>query len=215
VIRSFVGVNKQTTKVQKERLRIAQDLHDELGTGLTEINLLSTVATSPSCSTEEVKDCLKSIQHKSLQLVKVLDEIVWSVNPKNDSLSNLIHYLCLYSQEFLRTASIRCRLDVQPDMPDLPLNAEQRHALLLVTKEALTNAAKHSAASEIWLRVTLRDSFLTVIVEDNGHGFDDSARQGDRNGLDNIENRMRDLGGSGLIRGAVGQGASVELRLAL
>jgi signal transduction histidine kinase len=104
---------------------------------------------------------------------------------------------------------------VQPDLPDLPLDAQQRHALLLVTKEALSNAARHSAASEIWLRISLHDAFLTVTLEDNGHGFDSNARNGNRNGLSNIKDRMRDLGGRVEIQSAPGQGTRVELKLPL
>ena len=201
--------------LEAERSRISQDLHDDLGTSLIEIKFLSTVAGSATSSAAEVKSYLADINNKSLELVKALDEIVWAVNPKNDSLRNLVNYLCLFAQEFLRTASVQCRLDVPPGMPDLPLNAEQRHTLFLVVKEALANAAKHSAASEVRLRVALRDSRLALIIEDNGRGFDTAALKPGRNGLKNIDSRMQHLGGRASIRSVPNEGTRVELELPL
>ena len=201
--------------VEVERARIAQDLHDDLGNSLTEISFLCTVAGSPKGSPTEVKGTLVSITEKSLELVKALDEIVWAVNPKNDSLRNLVNYICLFAQEFLRPASIQCRLDVPQGLPDTPVNAEQRHTIFLVTKEALANAAKHSAATEVWLRVRFDRSVLTLIVEDNGHGFDAAALKTDRNGVHNIESRMRHLGGRGSILSTAARGTRVEMELRL
>jgi len=201
--------------LEAERSRISQDLHDDLGTSLTEIKLLSAVASSPARSPAEVKDCLAGINHKALELVTALDEIVWAVNPRNDSLRNLVNYLCLFAQEFLRPASVQCRLDVPAGLPDLPLNAEQRHTLFLVTKEALANAAKHAAASEVWLRVAWRDATLSLAIEDNGRGFEEHALKPGRNGLTNIHQRMQQLGGRAEIQSASGQGTKVRLELRL
>ncbi|HEX5221601.1 MAG TPA: two-component regulator propeller domain-containing protein [Verrucomicrobiae bacterium] len=210
-----VATLERQRALEAERSRISQDLHDDLGTSLMEIKFLSTVAGSPSRSPNEVRECLTDINNKSLELVKALDEIVWAVNPKNDSLPNLVNYLCLFAQEFLRTASIQCRLDVPAGLPDLPLNAEQRHTLFLVTKEALANAAKHATATEVRLRVALEDARLTLVIEDNGRGFDATASKPDRNGLRNIESRMRHLGGSARFRSVPVQGTRVELELPL
>jgi len=206
---------EQQRALEAERSRIAQDLHDDLGTSLTEIHFLSTAAGSSASSPAEVKASLEGISDKSLELVTALDEIVWAVNPKNDSLRNLVNYLCLFAQDYLRPTSVQCRLDVPPGLPDLPLNSEQRHTLFLATKEALANAAKHSAASELWLRLALQDSRLRLRLEDNGRGFDAAAVRPDRNGLKNIGVRMEKLGGRGVVRSVVGQGTRVELELPL
>jgi ligand-binding sensor domain-containing protein/signal transduction histidine kinase len=201
--------------VEVERSRIAQDLHDDLGTSLTEISFLCAVAGSPTGSQAEVKGSLESITEKSLELVKALDEIVWAVNPKNDSLRNLVNYVCLFAQDFLRPASIQCRLDVPQGLPDFPVNAEQRHTIFLVTKEALANAAKHSGATEVWLRVRFENPLLTLIVEDNGHGFDPTTLKPGRNGMHNIEARMQHLGGRGVVRSGNAPGTQVEMQLRL
>jgi len=214
-LRRRMAALEQQHALESERSRIAQDLHDDLGTSLTEINFLSAMAGSSSSSPNEVKGCLEGINEKSLELVKALDEIVWAVNPKNDSLPNLVNYLCLFAQDYLRPAAIQARLDVPPGLPDLPLNAEQRHTLFLVTKEALANAAKHSAASEVWLRVVLKDALLKLVVEDNGRGFEVGTLPTNRNGLKNIENRMRCLGGCGQVHSAKDGGTRVEMELPL
>jgi signal transduction histidine kinase/ligand-binding sensor domain-containing protein len=206
---------EQQRALESERSRIAQDLHDDLGTSLTEINMLSSLAGSPSSSPAEVKDSLDSINAKSLELVKALDEIVWAVNPKNDSLPNLVNYLCLYAQEFLRPSGIQCRLEVPRGLPDLPLNAEQRHTLFLATKEALANAAKHSGASELRFQVVLNRSHLTLLLCDNGNGFDPSVPKDHRNGLQNLRTRMQSLGGVATISSVPGKGTRVHLRLPL
>ncbi len=212
--RRMVALEHQRA-LEAERSRIAQDLHDDLGTSLTEIHFLTAAAGGPASTPAEVKASLEAISNKSLELVTALDEIVWAVNPKNDSLRNLANYLCLFAQDFLRPAAIQCRLDVPPGLPDLPLNSEQRHTLFLVTKEALANAAKHSAASEVWLRLALQDSRLRLRLEDNGRGFDAAAIRPGGNGLKNIAARMEQLGGHGAVRSVVGQGTRVELELPL
>jgi len=214
-LRRRMELLEQQHALEAERSRISQDLHDDLGTSLTEINFLTAVAGSPNSSTAEVKGYLASINDKSLELVKALDEIVWAVNPKNDSLRNLVNYLCLFAQDYLRPAAIQCRLDVSPGLPDLTLNAEQRHTLFLVTKEALANAAKHSAATAVWLHVSLKDSRLSLVIEDNGRGFDPSVLKPDRNGLKNIAARMLHLNGSGMVHSVASQGTRVELELPL
>jgi signal transduction histidine kinase/ligand-binding sensor domain-containing protein len=204
---------EQAHALEAERSRIARDLHDDLGTSLTEINFLSAMAGNASSSGADVKASLESINEKSVGLVKALDEIVWAVNPENDSLGNLVNYLCLFAQDYLKPAAMQCRLDVPPGLPDFPLDAEQRHTLYLLVKEALANAAKHSGATEVWFRVLLENHRLRLTLEDNGKGFDPGTLKSGRNGLKNIETRMRRLGGTGAVRSGNGQGTRVELEL--
>ena len=200
---------------ERERTRIAQDLHDDLGTSLTEISLLSAVARSPSAAAHEVQDNLETIADKTLGMVKALDEIVWSANPKNDTVRNLINYLCFFAQEFLQPTAIRCRLDVPSGLPDTPLDAEQRHTLFLVVKEALANAAKHSAASELWLRATIAEKLLAIAVEDNGKGLVPAAADSSRSGLSNMQARMARLGGRCELGNLPGHGTVVRFELPL
>ena len=201
--------------MERERARIAQDLHDDLGSSLTEIGFLSTLARSPSLPESEGKQCLGQITEKSRELVKALDEIVWAVNPSNDSLSNTVNYLCVFTEELLRAAGIRYRVDVPADLPQKLLNAEQRHNLFLAVKEALANAAKHSGAQEVQLRFEWADSALVITVEDNGQGFDPTVVLSGRNGLVNMNTRIGGLGGRCNVTSKPGGGAVVRLELPL
>lgn len=214
-MRARMALLEKQRALEVERSRIAQDLHDDLGTSLTEITFLTAMASRPSSSAADIKDNLASISDKSLELVKALDEIVWAVNPKNDSLRNLVNYLCLFAQEFLRPTGIQCRLDVPQGLPDLPLNADQRHTLFLVTKETLANAAKYSGATIVQLHVKYQPQLLVFTLKDNGHGFDRAKIRQDRNGLSNIESRMRQIGGEAGISSGPGDGTQVELKLPL
>jgi ligand-binding sensor domain-containing protein/signal transduction histidine kinase len=200
---------------ERERRRIAQDLHDDLGTSLTEISLLSTVARSSSASPEAVKTRLGSIADKAVDMVKALDEIVWAVNPKNDSVASLVHYLCLFVQEFLEPTGIRVRLEVPPELPQSELNAEQRHTLFLVVKEAVANSAKHAAASQVSLRVAVEDGWLELSLEDNGRGFDPAHPTPGRNGMENMRTRMARLGGQCEVQSQPGEGTRLRIRLRL
>ena len=100
------------------------------------------------------------------------------MNPKNDSLRHLATYLCNFAKEFLEPTSIRCRLDVPTDLPDIPLTTEVRHNVFLVAKEALNNAVRHSGATEIWLRMAVNGGDFTLEVADNGRGFAVEASAG-------------------------------------
>jgi len=201
--------------MDRERTRIAQDLHDELGAGLTEIGLLSGLLQNPSRFTERNLPALERIALRCRGLVAALDEIVWAVNPRNDSVDSLGDYFCLYAQGFLEPSSIRCELEMQD--VDLPysLNSEQRHNLFLAFKEALTNAVRHSGASEVRIRIFLDDSTqMFVCVEDNGRGLPEIVSRGS-DGLINLHQRMARLGGHCEISNLPGGGVSVRLSLPL
>lgn len=199
--------------VDRERARIAQDMHDDLGSSLTEIGFLSTLVRNQSLPGPEGERYLTQITEKSRDLVKALDEIVWAVNPRNDSLSNTVNYLCLFAEELLHAAAIRCRLEVPAALPQKALNAEQRHNLFLAVKEALANAARHSGASEVLLRFEWQATMMVISVEDNGCGFDPAQVAPGRNGLANLQTRMTRLGGWCEIAAPPGRGSAVRLGL--
>ena len=124
-----------------------------------------------------------------------MDEVVWAINPRNDTLESLVAYFERFCAGIPDLRGIRYRLDAPPELPELPLSAETRHSLYLASKEALNNAVKHAAASEVWIRLQLDGSGFTLSIEDNGNGFD-PARQPDRgNGMRNMRKRLEDLGG--------------------
>lgn len=198
---------------ERERTRIARDLHDDLGSSLTEIGLLGALAVR--ASTGEIREHVARIMDRAQALAHTLDQTVWAVNPNNDSFGHLTTYVCQFAREFFEPTRIRCRLDVAPDLPDLRLTTEVRHNLFLVAKEAMHNAVQHSAASEVWLRMALADGAFTLEIADDGHGFDVGLRRESGNGLRNMAARMEEIGGQLRIRSTPADGTTVCLRLPL
>jgi ligand-binding sensor domain-containing protein/signal transduction histidine kinase len=203
---------------EKERRRIAQDLHDDLGTGISEIMFLSElVRQEQNNSPAQVPSQLANITQKARQLATAMDEIVWTVNPKNDSLPDLASYLCDYAREFLRAANVGCRIDMTESLPTVPLTAQQRHNLFMAVKEALNNAVKHSGAGEVWLRILWSDAVVVVSVEDDGRGFHPAQAQASEsgNGLANMQARLEAIGGKAEYSSQPGQGTRVRFTLPL
>ncbi|HEX3720615.1 MAG TPA: two-component regulator propeller domain-containing protein [Verrucomicrobiae bacterium] len=201
--------------VERERLRIARDLHDDLGGGLTEISMSSALAQDPALSTHEARQYFQEISGRSVEMVNALDEIVWAVNPKNDDLNSLVIYICQYAERFLQPASLSCRFQIPNQLPAIPLDAEQRHNLFLAWKEALHNVVKHSAASGLRLSVTVESKTLRMTLEDDGRGFAENGGTPEGDGLRNMRERLRQLGGHCEIASAPGRGTRVIFTLPL
>src|SRR4029079_16493653 len=130
---------KQKEELEKERARIARDLHDQLGANLMQVVLLGELAESDRNQPEEVEAHAHQICDTARETTKALDEIVWAVNPSNDSLEGLITYICKYAQEYFEIAGLRYRLDVPTQLPDATIAPEVRHNLFLAAKEAVNN----------------------------------------------------------------------------
>jgi signal transduction histidine kinase len=201
--------------LERERARIARDLHDELGIGLTEIGLLGDLAGAPNLAGngETTRAYLNEIVDRARELVVLLDEIVWAVNPANDSSQSLSDYFLKYAQTLLRRASIRCRLDVTEPFPNYGLNSEERHQLFLAFKEALNNVIRHSGASEVQISLSILSDELTIKVQDNGRGLKTTRAQGSQDGLHGMRERLRQLGGRCEIPESMDGGACVRLTL--
>jgi ligand-binding sensor domain-containing protein/signal transduction histidine kinase len=206
---------QQLHALERERTRIARDIHDDLGGSLTEIGYLGALAVRDSQSLAEAREQLGRIMDRTRELARRLDETVWVVNPKNDSLCHLATYVCHFAQEFLEPTGIRCRLDVAPDLPEVTLTTEVRHSVFLVIKEALNNSVKHSAATELKFRLAVSDGVMAIEISDNGRGFALEARQEAGNGLRNMAARMEEIGGQFQLRSLPAQGATVCLHLPL
>jgi signal transduction histidine kinase len=183
--------------IERERTRVAQDLHDDLGAGLTEIGLAASLARRQNSTPERIQQHLGEVADKANEMVTALDEIVWAINPRNDSVVSLSHYLCDYAQHFLKLSSIRCRLEVASDLPAWPLESEQRHNLFLAFKESLTNVTHHSQATEVRIRIRSQAEGSSIIeVEDDGRGVTQTPVSGPgANGLTNMVRRLEQIGG--------------------
>jgi signal transduction histidine kinase len=208
---------EQQRALERERTRIAQDLHDDLGAGLVEINFGSELAQDPTLAPEEVREHTREIGARAREMVTALDEIVWAVNPKHDSVSSLATYFCQFAQHFLKATSVRCQLDVARDLPVAPLNAEQRHSLFLAFKEALSNAVQHSGATDLQLAIAANDGVLTITVSDNGRGLTSIAplEKNGADGLGNMQRRLRQLGGSCELGARFEKGTTVTFKVPL
>ncbi len=200
---------KRARLVEQERGRIARDLHDDLGSGLTDISTTSTLGQNPAVPTELARQFFCEISQRSNDMVTALDEIVWAVNPKNDDLGSLATYFSQFTENLAGLTSLRCRFEIPKELPRLPLNAEQRHSLFLAFKEALQNAVKHAAASSLRVSITVQGSTLRIVLQDDGRGFEAGAARAGGNGLRNMRERLEQLGGRCEILTAPGKGTRV------
>ncbi len=201
--------------MEQERARIAQDLHDELGSGITEISMLATVAGSTSVPGHGPGRPLEEISGRARQLVTALDEIVWAMNPKHDSLRSLVSYSCLYADRLLRLANIACQLKGVVELPDRPVSSRHRHEFFLAFKEAITNVIRHSGATEVRLGFRLIGDRLRLSIADNGRGLAAAGGQRSGNGLTNMRMRLEKLGGRFEIASQKGRGTTVRFYVPL
>lgn len=173
---------------EAERARIARDLHDDLGASLTEFSLLTDLGAEQAAGSP-FQAQIEQLSDKSRALGLALDEIVWAVNPREDTLASLINYLTTFASEFLDRARITLRLDIATGLPPMPLDTTVRHAVFLAVREAFNNLVKHAHANSAWLTVTFDNGVLGILVEDDGCGLSPEIRsRGD--GLGNLASRM-------------------------
>jgi signal transduction histidine kinase len=206
-----LALMRQQEALELERSRIARDLHDQLGANLTQVALLGEMAETDKNLPEEIEAHARQISQTARETTRALDEIVWTVNPSNDTLDGLINYVCKYAQEYLAIAGLRYRLEVPPQLPPLPISPELRHNVFLAAKEAVNNVVKHAHASSVWLRLQLHPDRFVLEIEDDGRGLPDSATEKGRNGLRNMRKRMEDIGGQFEVSPRVGGGTIVRL----
>jgi signal transduction histidine kinase/ligand-binding sensor domain-containing protein len=205
-----VRLLKQQAALDRERARIARDIHDDLGGRLTKIVLLSGLALRERAAPEQSGVRVQEIAATARQVIKSLDETVWAINPRNDTLPDLINYLGQFAVEFLRAAEIRCQVEMPDHPPDRAISAEARHNLFLATKEALNNIVRHAGVCEVWLRVNLSPDALSLTIEDSGQGFDQLPVDANADGVRNMRQRMDEIGGQFHIEGKPGSGTRVS-----
>jgi ligand-binding sensor domain-containing protein/signal transduction histidine kinase len=211
----------QQQAMERERMRIARDMHDEVGSKLTRISYLSELALQDEVPSRQN---LRSIAQNTRDLLQTVDEIVWAVDPQNDTLENLAAYLGHYVTEYFQNTSIECELNIAPDLPFYPLTAETRHNLFLAFEEAAGNALKHSTASRVRVDMSRKNGYFEICIQDNGRGFDSPSGRAPSNGrnnstvkmghgLVNMRQRLETVGGEARIESRPGQGTSVTFRL--
>jgi signal transduction histidine kinase len=198
----------------QERARIARDLHDDLGSSLTEITMLATTSPGGQLPAEDAAERLDTIAGKSRTMVHALDEIVWAVDPERDTLASVARYLASYAEEYLAGLNISCRVQMPNTFPDQVISGEARHHLFLAVKEAINNAVRHGGPTEIGFRVRMVEERMQITISDNGSGFDPADRL-NGHGLGNLRDRLERMNGQCELVSAPGAGTSVTLQLPL
>jgi signal transduction histidine kinase len=214
---------EQERTLERERTRIAQDLHDEMGAKLCRISFLSEHARRGDLPPNELQDQITSISDASREVLHSLDEIVWVVNPQNDTLEHVASYIGQYALEYFQMTSIQCELDIPAQLPSHPLSSQMRHHLFLATHEALTNILKHSGATRAKISMVSGNAVFEINISDDGKGFNSLANKlksespatASGDGLSNMCQRLADIGGHCSIESAPGQGTNISFVISL
>lgn len=210
--------------IEEERMRIARDMHDEIGAKLTKISFLGAMAKRKLALPQEAGTEVDKMSQTARDVIRALDEIVWAVNPANDTLEHFATYLCRNATEFFENSPVLCQFNIPSELPPLWLGTDLRHNLLLAAKEAMNNVLKHSGATNVVVGIFVEADKFQVVIADNGRGF---ARDGARpkpvaprtervgNGLTNMEQRLVCIGGRCEVHSQSGQGTRIVFTIFL
>lgn len=203
--------------VERERLRLARDLHDEVGSGLGRVILFVGEARRHQGDPAQLASALDRVRDTAQELVQHAREIVWAVSPQHDTLASVIERIGDYADETLRAAGIACRVEAPAteQLPAATLGSEARHNLFLAVKEAVHNCVKYSEAKTAEFRLEIAGPHLVITLRDHGRGFASGEMRGTGHGLRNLSLRAESLGGSAAITSTPDQGTAVVLRVPL
>jgi len=219
-MRRRLDVVARQREMERDRARIAKDMHDEIGSKLTRISYISELAMQSKTMDGRLGPQIGTIAETSRDLLKSLDEIVWAVNPRNDTLEHLVAYLGQYAIDYLHNTRVECSLELPSRLPHHMLSSEARHNLFLAFEECLANVLKHARARHVRIEMRLANGGFEITVEDDGRGLP-AAREGKpegdpgADGLRNIRQRLADIGGGCEIDSLSGSGTMVRLRIPL
>jgi signal transduction histidine kinase len=213
-MRRELGHLENQRALEHERVRIARDIHDDLGARVTQISLASGLAQSDHTLSAKARAEFNTISEMARELVSALYETVWAVNPENDNLDALGNYVCQMVDNLCDKAQLRRRFRVAELPRDFPVSSHVRHNLIMAAKEAVHNVIKHAKASELSVYVDWEGTTLTIGVQDGGCGFE-PADTAVGNGLANMRRRLEHLGGTCSIQSERGRGTTVSFRVNL
>ncbi|MVM30700.1 tetratricopeptide repeat protein [Spirosoma sp. HMF4905] len=199
-------------EAQRLRKQIAHDLHDEVGSTLSSISMLSghTDRLLSQNRPETAQKMVQKIYTDARQILESIDEIIWTINPGNDSLQRIAMRLQEYAQPLMESKDIRFLFVTDPTLEAAPISMEVRRSLYLIGKEAINNLIKYSEATEATVRFERKDSKLQVVIEDNGRGFD-MAQPSERTGQTSMKQRAEAMGGSLEVQSSPGMGTRLQL----
>ena len=208
---------EQLRALEQERARIAQDLHDDLGSTLSRIALLSDLLQTDKANPAQVEAHAAKLSEAAKHTVRALDEIVWAVRSGSDTLQSLVDYVAHFATELFEESQIRCRMDLPHDLPARTLPPDLRHNIYLIAKESLTNVLKHSGSTQVLVEVKVDGQQLKLVVADDGKGFNfgETVADNPSSGLGNIRRRAEAVGGPVDVTSETGKGTRLELRVNL
>ncbi len=201
--------------LEKERFRISKDMHDEIGSQLTQIGLMSGLAKRDKADPEKIERTLEDISQTTQEIVSSFDEIVWAVNPRYDTLEGLLDYLAQYASSFLDRAGIEVRTELPTVQEQIHVSAENRHNIFMIVKESLTNVIKYAEATEVLFLPKIENGIFSLLIQDNGRGFDAASVKQFSEGLNNMKLRMEEIGGEFNLTSVPGKGTSITITVKL
>lgn len=199
--------------LEKERMRISTDMHDEFGASLSKISLLSEIAKNNISDKPKIEKLVNEISDSGRTLAASMDEIVWAVNPRNDRLDKMLYYISNYFENHLSLTNISFRVQIPDEVPDSFISAEVRHNIFSVIKEGINNTLKHSGASAIELVFHYSNNRLAILLKDNGSGIDFGKITEFSNGIVNMKKRIHSIGGTIEIKNGAEKGAEIGIEL--
>jgi len=198
--------------IQQERLRISEDMHDDLGSDLTKIGVLSEMIRVIEPMRPEPAEWLKKISFHAIDLRKKFDEIIWALDPDNDNVGELFSYLQSYSREFFDDSPVSCSFETEGSEEE-KLSSAIRRNIFLTFKEILNNSLRHSGAKKVHIHFLNKNSWLIITVKDDGKGFDTGETGNEGHGLKNLRSRMERIGGELQVNSLPGGGSTTKLRI--
>jgi len=208
--RNKIAKERRLIALEQERTRISRDLHDDLGSGLTGILMMSEQLQSSSAK-EQTGNNIEKIKQSSRQMVDQMGEIVWAMNSKNDSLENLVGYLNTYARDYFENTNINHQIQIPESIPDAMLTGPMRRNIFLVVKESLNNISKHANATNVNLQMNIEGKKMNITLTDNGNGFDPAQTRRFGNGLKNMQSRMADIKGTYTIQSEIQKGTKTTI----
>jgi signal transduction histidine kinase len=197
--------------LERERARISQDMHDDVGASLTRISILSELAGNNGDNSPQTKQWLLQISETSREVMEEMSQIIWALNPRNDTLQGLVAYLRRYAFEYLEPTPVNCTFELPENLSSLAMSVEVRRNIYLSVREALHNVVKHSGAQKLNISLQMEEHQFSIVIKDDGNGFDTEKLEYTGNGLVNMKKRMMDIGGEFRINAEYGTGTELKL----
>lgn len=208
-----IALLEAADSVNRERLRIARDMHDDIGAGLTRISMLSRFINRDRVADEKITLKLNEVGEIADHLVDEMGEIIWAMNPKNDSLPLFVAHIRHYLGDYFSDSIINLTFQISEVLPDIKLSSDIKRNLYLCLKEIAHNTLKHSGATNADLTIECIQSSILIQWCDNGCGFDISEKLGQGNGLGNLKKRVAEVSGTIDFSSNREQGCCITIKL--